>query len=77
MVDRNIPEKGIQCVLEGILESICVPLETVKEQLPFCASSLHDNICVPVYHVSKMIYCFHKFKSNCGLIGLGIKKTLR
>ena len=34
--DVNIPQRGLPCQLEGILESVCVPKESKKEELQFC-----------------------------------------
>ena len=54
MVDPNIPEKGVPCQLEGVLEAICVPLESVQDDMSFCAPEVLPNICIPVFHVSKL-----------------------
>lgn len=52
MVDLNIPSRGLPCELEGILESMCMPLDEVRDQMPFCGGYVHDQICVPAYLVS-------------------------
>ena len=51
-LDKNIPKRGLPCQLEGILESVCVPLASVRDDLPFCGSYLKEQICIPVYLVS-------------------------
>ena len=50
MVDVNIPEKGIPCELEGVLEAICVPLTSVESQMQFCAPVVLEHVCIPVFH---------------------------
>ncbi len=78
VLDKNIPKRGLPCQLEGILESVCVPLASVRDDLPFCGSYLKEQICIPVYLVSTVDFarlsntqCFSLLDfSKCGQIGL-------
>jgi len=53
--DVRMPAKGVPCTITGVLESICVAKEDIKDTIPYCFDNIYDNICVPVYHVSQHI----------------------
>jgi len=50
-----MPAKGVPCTITGVLESICVAKEDIKDTIPYCFDNIYDNMCVPVYHVSQHI----------------------
>ena len=75
MLDKNIPDRGLPCQLEGILESACTPLDSVRDQLEFCGPYIYDHICIPVYLVSSfvipaLIQDDVPLISKCGKLGL-------
>ena len=49
-IDLNIPERGLPCQLESVLESECLPTSSIVDQLDFCGNYVKGNICVPVFH---------------------------
>ena len=67
MVDLNIPSRGLPCELEGILESMCMPLADIENQMPFCGDYVNSQICVPAYLVSCLATeppLFHHFQTK-------------
>ena len=46
----NIPLVGVRCQIEGVLESICVPLLDLKKEVSFCYDDLYPYVCRHVFH---------------------------
>ncbi len=47
---EQIPVLKTRCQIDGVLESVCVPLSSVTTDLDFCAPDLYEFICIPVYN---------------------------
>ena len=45
-----IPDQGVRCQIDGVLESVCVPVSTLKSEVKFCYDDLYDHVCKHVYH---------------------------
>ena len=69
MVDLKTPAKGVPCLLEGVLESVCVPLSEVRDEMPFCSPVVKEHICIPIFHVSSRMneYSFEVLVTLAGV----------
>ena len=40
----------VRCQIEGVLESVCVPIEELKSEVTFCYNDLYPYVCMHMYH---------------------------
>ena len=45
-----MPEMGVRCQLEGVLESICVSVDSIEDDVEFCYQDLYPFVCVHMWH---------------------------
>ena len=45
-----MPEMGVRCQIEGVLESVCVEKSVLKDQAIFCYEDFYPYVCAHMWH---------------------------